>query len=294
LKTAERMEGKLPPRLGIVILMVIAVTFGSNHISARIAFDHGASVVTGVFARSLFTSLAVFALLRLQGVPIALSRAQLGRAALVGVVLSVQSYCLYSAVSQIPVALALLAFNTFPVMLSLMRRAAGRGRPSARATIAMPIALGGLSIALDVWGKPIGAGVLWALAAGFSFATALFLIDVWLKEVDGRIRSALTMAVVALIVAVVGSAVGAFRAPADATGWLGLALLSMFYGLAITSVFVVLPKMGSASYAVVLNFEPISLLLLGWLILGQAIAPLQVFGAFIVVGAIVWLGMARK
>jgi len=288
------MEAKLPPRLGVVILMLIAVTFGANHISARIAFDHGASVVTGVFARSLFTSLAVFALLRLQGVPIALSRVQLWRAALIGVALAVQSYCLYSAVSQITVALALLAFNTFPVMLSLMTWAAGRGRPSARAAIAMPIALAGLSIALDVWGKPIGAGVLWALAAGFAFALALFLTDLWLKEVDGRIRSALTMATIALLVAVIGAAAGAFRAPADATGWLGVALLSVFYGLAITSVFVVLPRMGSASYAVVLNFEPISLLFLGWVILGQAIAPLQIFGAFIVVGTIVWLGLAKK
>ena len=288
------MEAKLPPRLGVVILMLIAVTFGANHISARIAFDHGASVVTGVFARSLFTSLAVFALLRLQGVPIALSRVQLWRAALIGVALAVQSYCLYSAVSQITVALALLAFNTFPVMLSLMTWAAGRGRPSARAAIAMPIALAGLSIALDVWGKPLGAGVLWALAAGFAFASALFLTDLWLKEVDGRIRSALTMATIALLVAVIGAAAGAFRAPADATGWLGVALLSVFYGLAITSVFVVLPRMGSASYAVVLNFEPISLLFLGWVILGQVIAPLQIFGAFIVVGAIVWLGLARK
>jgi drug/metabolite transporter (DMT)-like permease len=288
------MERKLPPRLGIVILLMIAVSFGLNHISARIAFDHGASVVTGVFARSLFTSLAVFALLYLQGVRIALSRRQLGRAAVIGVALAVQSYCLYSAVAQIPVALALLAFNTFPVILSLMTWAAGRGRPSARASIAMPVALVGLSIALDVWGKPVGAGVLWAVGAGFAFALALFLTDVWLKEVDGRVRSALTMAAVAILVVVAGSAVGAFRAPADATGWLGLALLSLFYALAITSVFVVLPRMGSSNYAVVLNFEPISLLLLGWLILGQVIAPLQILGAFIVVGAIAWLGMARK
>jgi drug/metabolite transporter (DMT)-like permease len=273
--------------------MAIAVTFGANHISARVAFDHGASVVTGVFARSLVTSLAVFALLKLQGAPIALSRAQFWRAGWIGVTLAVQSYCLYSAVAQIPVALALLAFNTFPVMLSLMTWAAGRGRPSARAMIAMPIALLGLSVALDVWGKPIGAGVLWALAAGFAFALALLLTDLWLKTVDGRLRSAVMMAAIAILVAIVGSAVGAFRAPADATGWMALALLSVFYGLAITSVFVVLPKMGSANYAVVLNFEPISLLLLGWVILGQAIAPLQVLGAFIVVGAIAWLGLKK-
>jgi drug/metabolite transporter (DMT)-like permease len=57
---------------------------------------------------------------------------------------------------------------------------------------------------------------------------------------------------------------------------------------------VVLPKLGSASYAVVLNFEPISLLALGWLILDQAVSPLQVFGAFVVMGAIAWLGLAKK
>ena len=287
------MDLKLSPRLGIALLLVIAVTFALNHVRARTAFEPGASVLTGVFARSLFTALAVLALLRLQGVAIALSRAQLARLALVGVALAVQSYCLYSAVAQIPVALALLAFNTFPVMLALMTWAGGRGRPGPRAAVAMPVALAGLSIALDVWGKPVGAGVLWAFAAAFAFAVALYLTEIWLKEVDGRIRSALSMATIALIALVVGATAGGFRAPADGTGWLGLALLSVFYGLAITSVFVVLPKMGSANYAVVLNFEPISLLFLGWAILGQAIAPLQIAGAFLVVGAIVFLSFRK-
>lgn len=288
------MEGKLSPRLGVVVLLMIAVTFGANHIAARTAFDHGASVATGVFSRSLFTALAVFALLRIQGVRFTLPRPLLGRVMIIGAVLSVQSYCLYSAVAQIPVALALLAFNTFPVILSLMTWAAGRGRPSRRAAIAMPVALIGLSIALDVWGKPVGAGVLWALGASLAFASMLFLTDLWLKEMDGRVRSALTMATIALIVALIGGAAGAFRAPIDGTGWLGLLLLSVFYGLAITALFVVLPRLGSASYSVVLNFEPISLLFLGWAILGQVIAPLQVLGAFIVVGAIAWLSFVKK
>jgi drug/metabolite transporter (DMT)-like permease len=288
------MEAKLSPGAGIVILLIIAVTFGANHIAARTAFDHGASVMTAVFARSLFTAAAVFALLRLQGVQFALSRKLLGRAAVVGVVLAAQSYCLYSAVAQIPVALALLAFNTFPVMLALITLAAGRGGPSRRVAIAMPVALVGLSIALDVWGTPIGPGVLWALAGGLAFATALFLTELWLKGMDGRLRSALAMATIALIVAVIGAAAGAFRAPADATGWLGVALLSVFYALAITSVFVVLPRMGSANYALVLNFEPIALLALGWIFLGQAVTPVQVIGALVTVGAIAWIGMTGK
>jgi len=179
-------------------------------------------------------------------------------------------------------------------MLTLLSWAAGRGRPSARAVIAMPVALVGLAIALDVWGKPLGAGLFWAFAAALAFATVLLLTDLWLKDVDGRIRSMLTMATTAVVVAVVAGAAGAFAAPADRTGWIGVALLCVFYGLAITSLFVVLPMLGSASYAVVLNFEPIAALFLAWVLIGQAVAPLQVFGAFVVMGAIAWLGLARK
>jgi drug/metabolite transporter (DMT)-like permease len=274
--------------------MLIAVVFSANHISARVAFDHGASVPTAVLARSVVTAAVVFALLRLLRLPLAMPGATLGRAVLIGLVLAAQSYCLYSAVALIPVALALLAFNTFPVMLSLMAWAAGRGRPGVRAALAMPVALAGLSIALDVWGKPLGAGVLWAFGAAFAFATVLFLTDLWLKDVDGRVRSMLTMATTAVVVAIAGGATGTLVAPADATGWMGVALLSVFYGLAITSLFVVLPMLGSATYSVVLNFEPIAALFLAWVLIGQAIAPLQVFGAFVVMGAIAWLGLARR
>jgi drug/metabolite transporter (DMT)-like permease len=283
----------LSGRLGIVVLMALAVLFGANHIAARLAFDHGASVATGVFARSACTAIGVLLLLRLQRVPLAMTRAQLGYAVLVGLALCVQSYCLFSAVARIPAAFALLSFHTFPVALSLMLWASGRGRPSRHAAIAMPAALVGLAVALDLWRTPISGGVVWALGASVAFAFALFMTELWLKEVDGRIRSVVTMATVAAIVVAIGAPAGAFRAPADGTAWLGLALLSVFYGLAITTLFVVLPRLGSANYSVVLNFEPIALLVLGWLILDQAVSPSQIAGALIVVAAIAWLGIAR-
>jgi drug/metabolite transporter (DMT)-like permease len=45
---------------------------------------------------------------------------------------------------------------------------------------------------------------------------------------------------------------------------------------------------------VALNFEPIAVLGIAWLALGQSVTPLQLLGAFIVVGAIGWLGAARR
>jgi drug/metabolite transporter (DMT)-like permease len=122
----------------------------------------------------------------------------------------------------------------------------------------------------------------------------LFLSNKWLKDVDGRIRSVLSMAVVAVVTIAAGAATSGFALPADGYGWTGLIVLTLCYGTAITSLFVVLPRLGSTANAALLNFEPIAALVLGYFILGQAVAPVQVLGAFIVIGAIISLGLARR
>lgn len=293
----------IPRGLGIALLLVLATTFGANHVAARIAFDHGANVTTAVAMRSSGTALFVLALLAWHRVPMQLAAPTRARALAVGVLLAVQSYCLYSAVARIPVALALLAFNTFPMLLALLSWAAGGERPGTRALVAMPIALAGLALALDVWGKAgdfqgrwteIGAGVLWAIAAALSFATVLFLTTRWLKDMDGRLRTFLMMSTVAAVTLAGGAAARDFALPADATGWAALALLTVFYGSAITALFVLLPRLGAVNNAVVLNFEPIAVLGIAWVVLGQSIAPLQVLGAFVVVGTIMALGSGKR
>lgn len=292
-----------PRWLGIVLLLVVATTFGANHVAARIAFDHGTNVTTAVAFRSTGTALFVLALLFLNGISLKIPGRTFAHSVLIGLLIAVQSYCLYSAVALIPVALALLAFQTFPMLLSLISWVAGGERPSRRVLLAMPVALLGLALALDVWGKSgdiagrwaeVGAGVLWAIGASVSFAMALYLITRWLGGMDGRLRSFLFMSVVAVVTLAGGAVTNGFALPVDGTGWIGLALLTVFYGTAITSMFVLLPRLGAVNNAAVLNFEPIAVLGLAWLILGQAVAPLQIVGAFIVVGAIAWMGAGKR
>jgi len=293
----------IPRWAGVALMMVIATVFGSNHIAARFAFDHGTNVTTAVAFRSTGTALFVLFLLLISNISLKIERKDFGRTLAVGLLISIQSYCLYSAVALIPVALALLAFNTHPMALSLLSWLSGGERPAKRMLIAMPVALAGLALALDVWGKSgdmsgrwaeIGAGVLWATGASLSFAAAMLLTAHKLGGMDGRLRSFLTMSVVAVIAIVGGAATGDFALPADSTGWTALLLLTVFYGTAITSLFVVLPKLGAVNNMAILNFEPIVVLGIAWVALGQSVAPLQVLGAFIVIGAIMWMGSGKK
>ena len=202
------MQGEAFPRwLGVLLLMAIATTFGANHIFARVAFDHGTSVSTAVAVRSAGTALFVLVLLRIQGVSLKLAAATRWRAAGIGALIALQSWLIYSAVARIPVALALLAFNTYPLLFVLISSAMGTERLSARTLVTMPVALIGLALALDVAGNSgdmagrwaeIGAGVSFALGAAVTFATVLFLNTRWLKDVDGRVRTLLTMSAAAV------------------------------------------------------------------------------------------------
>lgn len=297
------MTAILSPRVGIPLLMLLASIFAANHIAARLAFDHGASVAAAVAVRSGITAVVLAALLHVQGASLALPRATLVRGLGIGVLMAVQSYCLYQAVAIIPVALALLAFNTHPMLFVTLGWAAGGASPGRRALVAMPLALFGLVLALDILGTlqamagrwaEIGAGVGWALGAAASFSTAMFLTTRYLQDVDGRLRALLTMGTTAVVVGAAGAAVGGLALPTDGIGWLGLALLTVLYGIAITAIFIVVPRLATPSNTAALNFEPIAALALGWAILGQGVAPRQLLGAFIVVGAVILIGAKKR
>lgn len=286
--------------------MLVSATLACNHVAARVAFEHGANVTTAVAVRSGGAALFTLITLWLAGVGMRLAPALRGRALVVGLFFAAQSYCLYSAIAVIPVALALLMFNIFPILLVLLAWGTGE-RPGMRAFVVMPVALLGLALALDVAGlssgrgfdfagrwQQIGVGVLWAIGAAVSMAGGMFLTNRWLGGMDGRLRTLTTTSVVSVVMIAQGTLGSGFALPVDGTGWIALVALTALYTAGFTLMFVLLPRSGAASNTAALNFEPIAALILAWLLLGQTIAPLQIGGALIVIGAIIVLGLPKR
>ena len=176
----------------------------------------------------------------------------------------------------------------------------GKEKPARHVFVAIFAALAGLALALGIAGgaagarwNEISAGVLWAFGAALAFTFVLYANAHLIGGIDGRVRTFVMTTVTAVVTLGGGAVVNGLALPRDGKGWLGLALLTAFYGTATCVFFMLLPRLRAAS-TVALNFEPIALLALGWLILGQAVTPVQIAGAFLTVGAIVWLGLARK
>ena len=299
------MPPLFPRRLAIGLLMAIACAFAANHVAARFAFDHGTGLLLAILSRSGVTLLALLGLVAWQRESLRLPPGRVRWQLLLGLLIAVQSLCLYSAVARIPVALALLISNVFPILLALLTWALGGQPPTRRASAIMGVILVGLVLVLDLPTRLAGvdgsdprwwSGVAFALMAATAFAAGLWITDHKLQGLRGAVRSVWTLGVVFVAMLVAGGAglvPGGMALPQDTPGWLGLAGLTVLYGTAFTTLFITLPRLNMAQNAPVMNIEPVASLLLGWLILQQTLAPIQLVGGLVVLAGIVWLARGR-
>ncbi len=295
---------RLSPR-AFFTLLLLASMFGANHVAARVALDHGVDVATAVAVRSLATAAVVALIVFLQRVPLRLQARQARVLGLIGLLVAAQSFLIYSSVARIPVGLALLAFNTYPLMTALAAFVLYRHRPERAVLMAMPLILAGLALALDASGaasglgaqaqwQRIGTGVAFAVSAAVVFGFVLALTQHEVAALDGRLRTAVTMGIVGVLALVAAGSGSGLHWPDAPAGWWGLALLSLFYGTAFTILFTLLPRLGVVGNSPILNVEPVAALVLAWAALGQRIAPVQVAGAALVVGTVMALGLRRR
>jgi drug/metabolite transporter (DMT)-like permease len=296
------------------ILLALGVCFAANHVAARVAFDNGVGVTTAILMRSGITALVLWAVVLWQRVAQPQPRPRLHWVLCVGGLVALQSLCLYSAVARVPVVLALLVFNTMPLLYALLTWALGGLRPSSRALMCMGVILLGLAMALDVVARLQGqassvstatlwVGVGFAFAAASTMACALWITERRLTNVPGTLRSLWTMGLVftAMLALSVGGAAlntpmlpGGMAWPANALGWWALAALVACYGTAFSLWFIWMPRLDMARNGSALNIEPIAVLVMAWLFLGQSLSALQLVGALVVVAGIVLLARQPK
>jgi drug/metabolite transporter (DMT)-like permease len=286
-------------------LLLIAFMMGSNHVAARVAFNDGLGVATAVLVRSFVTAIVVFGIVLWSGLTWRVNAKQARGLLMVGLLIGTQSQLLYGSVSRLPVALALIAFNTFPMWTALWDFLIYKKRPDTAVLKALPLLLFGLFLALDVTGAAsglgatayaahIGAGVAFGIAAAAVFGLSLVVMQHETAGVDGRVRTAATLSLAGVVALSVLGVQGGAHWPQSSVGWYALAALTLLYGTAFTIMFTLLPKLGVGNNAAIMNVEPVFALIMAWLLLGQTIAPSQIAGALLVVGTVIWLGLRKQ
>jgi len=304
--TPNAAPALFPRQIAVMTLALVACSFAGNHVAARLAFENGTGLLLAVLCRSGVALLILISIVTMQRHSIRLPR-QLGRwQLLLGLMITIQSLCLYSAVARVPVALALLTANTFPIILALLTWGLGGARPTLKSAALMLFILSGLVLALDLPGILGGGiavtdewwlGIVFALMAATALSVAFWVTDHKLAALNGSVRSMFTMVVVfiAMIMAGIGDVLpGGMATPQALPGWIGLAVLVTLYGSAFSVLFITVPRLDMARNAPVMNVEPIATLLFGWVVLDQMISPIQMVGGLIVVSGIVILTLRKS
>ncbi len=292
--------------LAIAVLVFAACLFAANHVAARVAFDDGTGVLLAILTRGSIAFLMMFSLVIAQRHRLAIPPGKRRWQLVLGVMIAGQSLCLYSAVARIPVAVALLLVNTWPILYALLTWLLGGRRPTVRLAVIMVVILIGLVMVLDLgtWladptamGPDWLPGVVLAETAALFFAVAIWVTENRLSRLPGAVRSVFTMMTVLALMAIggaLGLVPGGLDLPQSQNGWIALGSLAVLYGTASTVLFVLVPRLNMARNASVMNLEPVASLLFGFVILGQVLAPIQLVGGAIVLGGIVWLSLMRK
>jgi drug/metabolite transporter (DMT)-like permease len=270
-------------------VVAAAVSFAAGSTTAVVAYDAGATPLSVITARTTFTLLVVFVLIRMTGGAFRLPPRERAIALAMGLVLGVQSYCHYQAIGLLPVAIAILVLYLFPLLVGLISHVTGGERMSPALGVALVVALAGLILALDVTGEGLDpTGILLAGVAATTFSVVV-VVNAGLIRRSGRsLPVTLHMNLAAATAFIVfGAVLGEFPLPASRQGWIAFAAVPMFYSIGLICFFVAIGVIGAVRASLIMNLEPIAAIVFGFTLLGQVLTPQQLLGAALVVGAIV-------
>jgi drug/metabolite transporter (DMT)-like permease len=143
------------PAFGVILTILVAVSFAVNSTLAAIAYQHGANPLSALTLRTAAAALTVAIILRLWRVPVTLS----GRIKLIGIglggFLAAYSYGVLGAIEHLPVALVVLTFYLYPMLTGFGAWITGQEPISPKLVIALLTAFAGLALALDVFGRSL-------------------------------------------------------------------------------------------------------------------------------------------
>ena len=293
-----------PPLAGVAIVLVAASLFGSLGPLSRFAYGAGMEPLAfvawrggiGLLATAAFVAWRIARrggrLTRLRDLD-GQARASLLVAAVMGFLLNL---CMFIAFDRITVALALLGFYTYPVLVAVANVALGRESLDRPRVIALGLAVVGMvavvasqldpasGIRLDI----LGVGL--ALAAAASQAVFVVLSRSGYRVVPADQSMAVVLATTVLggtALAVVAGTTQALAFPLEAPSILPLLLFTGLFAAAIPSMLFLtgIRLVGGTGAGILMLFEPVvGVVLAAWL-LGEGLAPIQVVGGLAILTA---------
>ncbi|KQW82431.1 DMT family transporter [Brevundimonas sp. Root1279] len=199
------------------------------------------------------------------------------------------------------VANATVLCNLTPVVVTLFAWVAFKERPQRLFVVAIGLALAG-AFAMSA-GADGNQGTNPRLGDLFSLSVALWYAGYFLavkaaRATAGAMRVMLWSTGLGLpLLGIVSLALGEDLIPASAAGWAACAAMGVMHVVGQGGVAWALGRLPASLTAVTILIQPVVAALLGWLVFGETMTPVQMIGGAVVLSAIVlaqWSAAARN
>jgi drug/metabolite transporter (DMT)-like permease len=290
-----------PDARGVALCIASVVGFGAMAIFAKEAYAGGANVWTLLAVRFTLAAAALWALvlwrLRTHGVP-AVRRLWLRDAApglALGALYAVEASAFFVALDRIDAALAELLLYIYPAIVVGAAALFGREALTAARVQVLVLTTAGLVLVLAAGGISTldGLGVAAALTSACLYAGYVLVSDRVVAGRDAVIVSAqITTSAAALFVAY-GLASASIDLGLSGRAWVAtLALTALSTVVPILAFLAGMKRVGVGTASLLSTAEPVITVALAMLVLQERLAPLQLAGGALVVGALVVLARA--
>ena len=275
-------------------MALAALAFSTIGLFARAAYAGDGTPLDLLVIRYVVASVVLWPTLALAGVPLRRPPRQTAALLALGIIYAASAYGMFLALEHLPVGLTILLFFTYPVLVNLFSWLLGE-RPSRSRLGALGLAVAGL--VLMVRFDASGAEPQWmgaALSAALLVACFQVIAARLLRACPAPVMLAHVQGASALVYLAVGAAV-AVPLQLSLAGWaaavaLGLIPSALAMGLVLAGV----ARVGPSRGAIVSTLEPLLATLWAALLLGERLAPLQLVGGALIVGALGVLALAPR
>jgi drug/metabolite transporter (DMT)-like permease len=292
------------PLVGVAIVLTAASLFGTLGPLSRFAYDAGMEPLAFVAWRAAIACVATAAFVawrvRRRGERLihlgeldGRARLSLGAAAVAGFTLNL---CIFIAFDRITVALSLLGFYTYPVMVAVANVVLGRERLDRPRALALTLAVAGMVAVVASQLDP-SAGIRFdaigiGLTLGAASSQAVFVLvsrhGYRTVPADQAMTVVLAVSVVCCVVlALVTGGTRSLTYPLEATSvWPILSFTGLFAAAIPSMLFLTgIRLLGGTSAGILMLFEPVvGVALAAWL-LAEGLAPIQVLGGLAILAA---------
>jgi drug/metabolite transporter (DMT)-like permease len=284
--SAERANSKT--WLGSALILCAAVSFGVITTMGRLAYEGGSNPLTVVLLRHCTFVAIVGALLMLLRRSLRLTRGAVIASLWMALTLAMMSLGYLGSVAFIPVNLAALIFYSFPLLVGVIAVMAGHERMTIVKSAALLAAFVGLALALGPGLDSLDLrGIACALTAALGMGITVSFCGAAMRGQDTLVMTFYTNLWLLIALAIHMTASGKFMLPATALGGIGAAGVCLCYVVAFLSWFLAARLISPVRLAALLNIEPLVTIFAAWLLLGERLAPLQLFGACFVLGSVI-------